>query len=423
MFALAGFTNALNLIDGLDGLATSVSIIILSTFLYIGYVNQDDRIVTPLKYEGALDPILKKGVPLIQETGIPSNMSLLHTIPLETRFRYEYMNEEAKKQEGAPLIYPPALGPGSTIAVVAPASGSSRSKINAGIARLQRMGFVVKTSDYLTKGFGYLAAKDEVRASEFMKYVRDPEVDCIMAVRGGYGCMRILPLLDFDEIRANPKVIIGYSDITALVNAVYQKSRMIAFHGPVATSGFDSYSTDSFRRTVMSAAPAGEFSESDQFRGSSFVDARASTIVSGRATGRLVGGNLSLVSDTMGTPYEIDMTGNILFLEEIAEEPYRVDRMLTQLVLSGQLARCAGVALGRFTKCEAPRRGGEFQVSLSLEQVIRTTVEPLGIPTVYGLSIGHISKKLTIPVGGLATLDADSKTVTFEEAAVGEFSN
>ena len=344
------------------------------------------------------------------------------------RERLERLIEERKRElremegendrQDRPLIYPPALREGSTIGVVAPASGSTSGDISSGAAALRRLGYRVKLADNLGRGFGYLAARDEVRAREFMQFIRDPEIDCVMAVRGGYGVMRILPLLDFEEIRANPKIIIGYSDITALVNAVYQKSDMVAFHGPVATSGYDSYSVDSFRRVLTEARPAGTFEESDEYNGSSFTEARASTIVSGKASGRLVGGNLSLVSDVMGTPYEIDMEGKILFLEEIAEEPYRVDRMLTQLVLSGQLQKCTGVALGRFTKCEAPRRGGEFQVSLSIEQVIRNTLEPLGIPTVYGLSIGHISKKLTVPIGGMATLDADRKTLTLDEAVV-----
>ncbi|MCE2502680.1 MAG: LD-carboxypeptidase [Chlorobi bacterium] len=316
------------------------------------------------------------------------------------------------------LLKPLALKEGSTIGIVAPASGVNRGDITSAVVSLQRLGFNVKTGKHLTRGFGYLAAKDEVRAEEFMKFVCDPEIDCVMAVRGGYGVMRILPMLDFDVIRANPKVIIGYSDITALVNAVYQKSRLIAFHGPVATSEFDAYSVDSFRRTLMETEPPGKFAESDEYSGSRFSEAKASTIVSGKATGRLVGGNLSLVSDVMGTPYEIDLQGKILFLEEIAEEPYRVDRMLTQLALSGQLAQCAGVAFGRFRKCEAPRGGGEFTVSLSLEQVIRRALEPLEIPTLYGLSIGHISKKLTVPIGGLATLDADEKTLSLDEAVV-----
>ena len=244
----------------------------------------------------------------------------------------------ASTQAGPGPLKPMALKEGSTIGIVAPASGVSSRSVSGAVATLSQLGFNVKTGKHLNKDFGYLAASDEKRAAEFMEFILDPEVDCLMAVRGGYGVMRILPLLDFEVIRANPKIIIGYSDITALVNAVYQKSGLIAFHGPVATSSFDEYTLDSFRRTLMGPpAPAGEFVESEEYNGSSFSEARASTIVPGKATGRLVGGNLSLVSDVMGTPYEIDMTGNILFLEEIAEEPYRVDRMLTQLALSGQL--------------------------------------------------------------------------------------
>jgi muramoyltetrapeptide carboxypeptidase len=302
--------------------------------------------------------------------------------------------------------------------VVAPASGVSNAEALDAGATLRNLGFKVKLGKHLTKGFGYLAAQDKDRAEEFMQYVHDPEVDCIMAVRGGYGVMRILPQIDFDAIRANPKVIMGFSDITALVNPVYQLSGVIAFHGPMASSSFDPYTLDSFRRTVMAARPAGTFTESEEFKGSVFSERRASTIVPGKAQGRLVGGNLSLVTALMGTPWDIDTTGKILFLEEILEEPYRVDRMLMQLALGGKLAGCAGVALGRFNKCEAKPVRGEFTVSLSLEQVLRGILEPLKIPCLYGLSIGHIRSKMTVPVGALATIDADAKTITIDEPAV-----
>jgi muramoyltetrapeptide carboxypeptidase len=323
-----------------------------------------------------------------------------------------------KKEDPLELIKPPALKEGSTIAVVAPASGVAQGEALDAAATLRNLGFKVKLGEHLTKGFGYLAATDEERAEEFRKFVLDPEVNCIMAVRGGYGVMRILPMIDFAEIRANPKIIIGYSDITGLVNPIYQKSGMIAYHGPMATSTFNSYTLDSFRRTLMQASPAGTFTESEEFNGTIFSEARASTIVSGKAQGRLVGGNLTLVTGLMGTPWEIDTKGKILFLEEVHEEPYRVDRMLTQLAISGKLGACAGVGLGRFSKCEAPSRGGEFRISLSIEQIVRGIVEPLNIPTIYGLSIGHITSKLTIPVGGLATIDADAKTITIDEAVV-----
>lgn len=323
-----------------------------------------------------------------------------------------------KKVGDLELIRPPALAKGSTVAIVAPASGVSRGEVLDAAATLRNLGFNVKIGKYLTKGFGYLAGTDEERAEDLMSFVLDPEVNCIMAIRGGYGVMRILPLIDFEAIRAHPKVIIGYSDITALVNAIYQRSRMIAFHGPVASSMFDPYTLDSFRRTVMTAQPAGEFKESDEFRGTLFSEAHANTVISGKAQGRLVGGNLSLVTAVMGTSYEVDMRENILFLEEVSEEPYHIDRMLTQLAISGKLGSCAGVALGRFNKCEAHPKKGEFQMSLSIEQVVRGILEPLKIPTVYGLSIGHIKSKLTVPVGALATLDADAKTLRIDEAAV-----
>ncbi len=333
--------------------------------------------------------------------------------------RNERRNRKGEAEApSVPLIKPPVLKAGSTIAIVAPASGVAGGEILDAAATLRNLGFNVKIGQHLTRGFGYLAARDDKRAEEFMKFIRDPEVNCVMAVRGGYGVMRILPLLDFDEIRANPKVIMGYSDITALLNAIYQRSNMIAFHGPVATSTFDRYTLDSFRRTVMKVAPAGEFSESDEFKGTVFSEARASAIVKGKAQGRLVGGNLSLVTAVMGTPYDIDTKGKILFLEEVQEEPYKVDRMLMQLVLGGKLQGCAGVALGRFTKCEASSRSGEFRLSLSLEEVLRDILEPLKIPVVYGLSIGHIKSKLTVPVGALATLDATARTITIDEASV-----
>lgn len=318
--------------------------------------------------------------------------------------------------EELPLVYPYVLPEGGTIAVCAPAGGVSRGDANDAESALRGLGFKVKMGEHLLKGYGYLAGRDEQRAGELMKFVNDPEVDAIMAVRGGYGVMRILPLLDFAAIRESRKIIVGYSDITALVNTIYRISRMVAFHGPVATSAFERYSLDSFRRVVMSTTPAGSFGDSDEFNGSRFTERRASTIVSGKKQGRLVGGNLTLVTGLMGTPYEIDTRGAILFIEEVEEEPYKIDRMLTQLAISGKLSACAGVVIGRFSKCEAG--GGEYRLIGSLEEIIRRTLEPLGIPAVYGLPIGHIRSKITVPIGALATLDADERLLTIDEAAV-----
>ena len=362
----------------------------------------------------AIPAVLRAQAPL-DEPPDPSDTTETTTPRRGTSTRRSRRSADERRR--LPLIKPRALREGSTIAIAAPASGVSRGEVVEAAARLRNFGFKVKLGDHLSRGFGYLSAPDAQRAADYMRFVRDPEVDCIMAVRGGYGVMRILPLLDFDEIRANPKIHIGYSDITGLVNPIYQLSGLVAFHGPVANSSFDAYTLDSFKRTLMSATPAGTFSESDEFKGQSFAEARATTIIGGKAQGRLVGGNLSLVCALMGTKWEIDTADSILFLEEINEEPYRVDRLLTQLAISGKLAACAGVALGRFTKSDVVR-GGEFDLSLSIEQVLRNVLEPLGIPTLYGMSIGHIRSKLTVPVGALATLDADARTLTYDEPAV-----
>lgn len=329
---------------------------------------------------GALLPETLRSQLLPDTTGIPSDTSAPRRTP-----------RRRKKEEPRPLLKPPMLKPGDTIALVAPASGVSRGEILEATETLKRLGFAVKTGDHLTKDFGYLAAPDQERADEFMRFIADPEVKCLMAVRGGYGVMRILPLLDFEAIRANPKIIIGYSDLTALVNPIFQKSGVIAFHGPVATSTFDAYTLDSFRRTVMSNQAGGTFDESEEFSGIRFSEARAATIVPGKAQGRLVGGNLSLVAALMGTPYQIDLRGNILFLEEIEEEPYRIDRMLMQLALSGKLGECAGVALGRFTKCEARTRGGSLRCRYRWSRCCGGFWNRCGFPRCTGFQSG-ISK-------------------------------
>lgn len=311
------------------------------------------------------------------------------------------------------------LRSGDTIGVVAPASGIGDEEIRGARLILEGLGFKVKMGKYLTKGFGYLSAQDKERADDFMQMVQDPQVKCIMAVRGGYGVMRILPLLDFQVIRNNPKVIIGYSDITALVCAVYQKCNMVTYHGPVAFSNFDSYTNDSFKRVLMGTKPAGTFSQSDEFQNNLiFSEAKATTLVGGRATGKLIGGNLYLLTSLMGTPFEPDFKGKILFIEEVGEEPYRVDRMLTQLRLAGKLKECAGIALGRFIKCELTEKPDQFQIITSLEQVLTEELRQYGVPVVYGLPIGHVKSKLTVPIGVNAELDAYNKTLTIIESAV-----
>lgn len=347
-------------------------------------------------------------------------LSVLSTLSAcSTLFTKSNSKNTSNRNNQNSLIKPPALKIGDTIGIVAPASGVNDEEITAAKRILEGLGFKVILGSYLTKSFGYLSAQDMQRADDFMTMIRNPTVKCVMAIRGGYGVMRILDLLDFDEIRRNPKIIIGYSDITALVSAVYQKSNMVAFHGPVAYSNFDDFTLDSFKRVLMNQKPAGEFFESEEFKSTTiFSESKASTIVGGKTSGKLVGGNLYLITSLMGTPYEIDTKDKILFIEEVGEEPYRVDRMLTQLRLSGKLKQCAGIALGRFIKCELTEVNEQYKMITSLEQVLKEELSKYNIPVVYGLSIGHIKSKLTIPIGVEAELNSFTKTLTIKEQAV-----
>jgi muramoyltetrapeptide carboxypeptidase len=270
----------------------------------------------------------------------------------------------------------------------------------------------------VNRRMNYLSAPDEARADELNAMLNDDSIDAILCGRGGYGVMRMLPMVDFEAIRRNPKAVIGYSDITALVNAIYSLTGVAAFHGPVASSAFDAFTLKHFPSVLFSKKAAGTAEESSEFQEISIESSRASTIVHGVGRGRLVGGNLTLVTATLGTPYEIDTTGALLFLEEVSEEPYRIDRMLTQLWLAGKLQSCKAIAIGQFKNTEA-RRDPTFDVSYSLREVLETRFKPLGIPTVYGLPIGHIRSKLTVPIGVLAELDATAGRLTLLEPAVG----
>lgn len=333
---------------------------------------------------------------------------------------YERQKREALAQPKplrAPLL-PPALKEGSRIAVAAPASGVNERELGDGIAALERFGCKVVLGKLVNRRMNYLSAPDEARAEELNAMLNDDSIDAILCGRGGYGVMRMLPMVDFEAIRRNPKAVIGYSDITALVNAIYSLTGVAAFHGPVASSAFDAFTLKHFHSVLFSKKAAGTAEESSEFQEISIESSRASTIVHGVGRGRLVGGNLTLVTATLGTPYEIDTTGALLFLEEVSEEPYRIDRMLTQLWLAGKLQSCKAIAIGQFKNTEA-RRDPTFDVSYSLREVLETRFKPLGIPTVYGLPIGHIRSKLTVPIGVLAELDATAGRLTLLEPAVG----
>jgi muramoyltetrapeptide carboxypeptidase len=236
------------------------------------------------------------------------------------------------------------------------------------------------------------------------------EVVCYI---GGWASPRVLPYLDYDLIARKPKVLLGFSDITALLNAVHKKTGLITFHGPVGGSTFEPYTLENFRRVVMTAEPAGLLPTPSK-KPNELVDRtnRILKITSGKATGPLIGGNLTMIASLMGTPYQPDTTNAIVFLEDVHEEPYRIDRMLTTLALGGMFDKAAGIIFGRCSDC------GIKGPSFSLEEILRDRFGALPIPALSGLSFGHIEQKLVLPVGARATLDTDAGTVRVEEGAV-----
>ena len=321
---------------------------------------------------------------------------------------------ETRKQHS--LLKPRRLEPGMTVALIAPAGASrNRQQVYHAIDVLKSLGYKVKEGKHLYRRTQYLAGTDTERAEDINQAFLDPEVDGIFTLHGGYGTMRTLPYLDYDAIRRNPKVIIGYSDITGLLLALYAKAGLMGFHGPCATSTFSEYTLAEYKkvvvnpaqRTVIGSPPETEYPEGQAERTN-----RIMRFAGGKARGRLVGGNLSLLSPLIGTPYEPDFNGAILFLEDVNEAFYRLDRMITHLLLAGKLQQLSGIVMGKFTKI--PDDGNTF----NLEEIIEQLLLPLGIPVVRGTMIGHVTDKTTVPMGAMAELDGDAGTLTLLEPAV-----
>jgi muramoyltetrapeptide carboxypeptidase len=317
-------------------------------------------------------------------------------------------------QPRLPLLKPKRLKEGDTVGLVLPASLSFEAgDIARAKEQLEAIGFQVKVGQHAYARQASFAGTDRQRAADLNAMFADPAINGISCFTGGWGTPRILPYLDYELIRKNPKVLIGYSDITALINSVQMKTGLVTFHGPVADSRMEPYTLGNFRRVVMSAEPIGTLANPPK-RDEDLINRehRVVTIRGGRAKGRIVGGNLTLIASTMGTPYEIDTNGALLFLEDVDEKLYRVDRMLTQLWLAGKFEKIAGFAFGRCTECPA---GGP---SLSLGEILEERFGALGVPAISGLAFGHIEKKLTLPLGLEGTLDADAGTLTIAESAV-----
>ncbi|QDU72350.1 S66 peptidase family protein [Mucisphaera calidilacus] len=321
--------------------------------------------------------------------------------------------------QSSEMVKPMALRPGDTIAFVAPAGELDKVRIERATGRLEAMGFNVVIPANLYRQTGYLAGTDQERADELMRAFLDPEVNAIFPGTGGYGTTRMLDLLDYDLIRKNPKVFIGFSDITGLHIALHEKSGLVTFHSPNPMWGLGSegewnpFARDYFWRALL--ADAYTTNEPYVIDADERVEYPITTVRGGKARGVIVGGNLSLVQAVTGTDYQLDTRGKILYLEDIGEAPYRVDRMLRQLKASGQLDEIAGAILGRFTRRRSEDTSDE---TTTMEEVLDEYFAPLGVPVIRDFPAGHVSDNATLPMGVVVELDADAQTVTVLERPI-----
>jgi muramoyltetrapeptide carboxypeptidase len=314
------------------------------------------------------------------------------------------------------LIKPAKLKKGDTIALVTPGSYITEQEKEESINNLSSLGFNVVYSDKLMQKNGYFSATDEERAADLNEMFERKDVQGIMCARGGYGCARILPFLNYESIEINPKALIGFSDVTALQYAIYKNSGLITFHGPVSISTFSSFSVRNFNNVLLN--PTFELELINSTSGNNYNPYGITVISEGIAVGELAGGNLSIVVSLIGTEYDIDFSGKIIFLEEFLEEPYRIDRMLTQLIQAGKIEGASGIALGVFKLCEPKKSNPSFNGSYSLMDVLIDRLGNLEIPVLYGLSFGHVADKFTLPFGIKAELSTETKNLKLLEPAV-----
>jgi muramoyltetrapeptide carboxypeptidase len=337
------------------------------------------------------------------------------------------------------LIRPRHLSPGDTIGIVAPASAPPEPKaIDRGVAVLENLGFKCKLAPNVRQRNGYLAGTARQRAGDVMRMFADRRVNAIICVRGGYGTARLLPLLDYRVIRANAKIFVGYSDITSLHCAFLTKANLISFHGPMLNSDFvhedmPAFTLQSFLRmlgvstgtnrhtTPAPAKMAGATQSEIAPHGGIAHGYRRKTIQvlhGGRSQGQLIGGNLALLCTHVGTPWQPDFRGRIVFFEDVGELPYRFDRMLTYLMNCGLLQQVAGIAVGLNADCEDPKAKGSKEYRQSLMDVLKERLLPLKVPVIAGLPFGHVPCNATLPIGVNATLDAEAGELVIAEPAV-----
>jgi muramoyltetrapeptide carboxypeptidase len=316
------------------------------------------------------------------------------------------------------LLKPRALKPDDMVGLITPATYvADPDRIALAERTIRYFNLKAKMGQNVRKRTGYVGGTVEERLADLHEMFRDPDVKAIFCIRGGYGSAHLLDGIDYELIRRNPKIFLGYSDITSMHLAIHKRTGLVTFHGPVVLSRFTGYTQKHFREALFEAKPLGVLTnppETEQLRPSHTLR----TVRPGKGRGQLIGGNLSLIAATMGTQFEIETKGKILFIEDVGEQPYEVDRMLTQLRLAGKLQAAAGIIFGECSECVPRQFQPSFESTFSLGEVVDAILGDLKIPVLSGLTIGHTTDQLTLPLGLLATLDADKGQLTIEESAV-----
>ncbi len=307
-------------------------------------------------------------------------------------------------------LKPKRLKRGDLIGLVTPASAATDpARIERGTRYLEGLGYRVVTGANVNRNRGYLAGTDEERAADLNGFFANPDVRAVFCIRGGYGSPRLLPLIDYRLIARNPKVFVGYSDITALQLALWRKCRLVTFQGPMVSTDFgdtvDAYAEEWFWKIVTSSHGAGRLD----------IGTETTTLRPGKARGRLLGGNFALLNALLGTRYQPDFEGSLVFLEDTDEEPYRIDRMFTHLRHASILTRSSGLVLGQFTNSQPT---DPTKPSLTLAEVLDDAASWATVPVLANLPFGHVPRKLTMPLGITARLDAGARTLDLTEGAV-----
>ncbi|TLF45803.1 S66 peptidase family protein [Maribacter aurantiacus] len=301
-------------------------------------------------------------------------------------------------------LYPKPLKKGGTIGLIAPGYRFSEETLTKAKSVLRKMGYIVYCTERLSKPYGYFSNTDEERATDLNHMFENKVVDGILCIRGGYGCTRIMHLIDYGVIASNPKALIGFSDVTALLNGIHQMTGLITFHGPVGSTLDDGYSQKALI-DIVKKPKENRVIRNAKLTKEQLIDAEYEryTINPGEAKGELCGGSLTLINALIGTPHEIDFTDKIVCIEDVEESPYRIDRMLTQLIEGKTFKKASGILFGVCKGCNTSNNPNSF----TLKEVILDRIKPLEIPAAYGFSFGHVEQNFTFPIGMEAYFDAD----------------